>query len=135
MRRSSRETVDGEQFALATGASDIERYDVLRDIMRLERLVETGVVDAGCTIVLTNSPAFWSAPAGDRPTGYDNFRIHDGVTLEGVLHWGPTAGAGTRRGREEPIGLRGAYRCAWRLYTRVGTGGGRELRYLTVIIS
>lgn len=52
--------------------------------------------------------------------------------MEGVLDWGPTAGAGTRRGREEPIVLNGTYECRWQPYSKVAAGPGGELRYLAI---
>ena len=101
-------TIDDERFELATGAPDVERYDWLKDIARLERLIDSDVADAGCAVLLTNAPAFWSPSVTGKPTGYDSFRIHGGLMLSGVLAWGHTAGAGTRRGREAPIELAGS---------------------------
>jgi hypothetical protein len=124
--------VDGERFALSTGAPDVERYDAWRDVVRLERLCSEEIVDEGCALVLTNSPAFWLPSTRPGVTGYDAFRIHDGREVTGTLDWGPTAGAGTRAGRTEPLALRGDYRLAWRLYSRVGTSA--EQRYLAIMV-
>ena len=125
-------TVGDEEFQLATGADDVERYDLLKDVGRLERLVDSQVVQAGCAVVLTNASGFWAPSATGRPVGYDRFRIHEGVELRGLLEWGPTAGAGTRKGREQAIELRGAYRCRWRPYSQVDASAAGELRYLVV---
>lgn len=124
-----------EQFQLAAGAPDVERYDVLKDVVRLERLVGDGVVQAGCALVLTNSRTFWTGSTHDRPTGYDSFRIHDGAELRGRLEWGATAGAGTRRAREQAIELRRSYPCRWRRYSRVDGSPAGELRYLSLLVT
>lgn len=48
--------VNGEEFFLNNqGAQDIGRYDVLKDLYRLEQMVDAGVVDEGVLIFLTNS--------------------------------------------------------------------------------
>jgi hypothetical protein len=51
--------VAGERFVLRTGAPVLDRYDVLRDVARLERLVAEGIIDEGCGVVLTNVPGLW----------------------------------------------------------------------------
>lgn len=125
--------VSGELFALPTGASDVERYDVWRDVVRLERLCAEGTVDEGCALVLTNSPAFWSPPPRSVRTGYDAFRVHSGREASGTLDWGPTAGPGTRAGRTQPLTLADAYIMRWRSFSEVGTPGV-ELRYLPIMV-
>jgi hypothetical protein len=55
-------TIEGESFALRTGAPDLERYGILRDIARLERLVALDVLDEGCAVVLTNARGLWRSP-------------------------------------------------------------------------
>lgn len=124
--------VDGERFALPTGAPDVERYDIWRDVVRLERLCAERIVDEGCALVLTNAPAFWSPPVRPTPTGYDAFRVHEGRVVSGVLGWGLTAGPGTRSRRTEPLALRGAYRLTWQPYSRLSTNA--ELRYLAIMV-
>lgn len=125
--------VDGERFVLPTGASDVERYDIWRDVVRLERLCSEEIVDEGCALVLTNAPAFWLPPTRPALTGYEAFRVHEGREVSGTLDWGPTAGPGTRAGRTEPLALRREYRLAWRPYSRVVTSA--ELRYLAIAVA
>lgn len=125
--------VDGERFVLPTGASDVERYDIWRDVSRLERLCDEETIDEGCALVLTNAPAFWSPPTRPTPTGYDAFRVHEGREVSGALDWGPSAGAGTRAGRSEPLTLRGKCRLGWRPFSRVVATA--ELRYLAIMVT
>lgn len=124
--------VDDERFVLPAGASDVERYDIWRDVVRVERLFSEAIVDEGCALVLTNAPAFWSPPTRPTPTGYDAFRVHEGREVSGTLDWGPSAGAGTRAGRTQPLALRGDYRLAWRSYSRVVMSA--ELSYLAIVV-
>jgi hypothetical protein len=135
LKRALEIVIDDEPFKLATGAPDVEHYDILNDVTRLERLTDSGVCDAGCALVLTNVDDFWKPRAtGARVTGFDEFRLFDGRELQGELTWGASAGPGTRRGREAAIVLRGTYTTHWRPYSHLGDGRAHELRYLAVLI-
>lgn len=111
-------TVDGERFVLIVGAPDLDRYDTVKDIARLERLVGDDLIDVGAAVVLSNNPTFWK-PGTGRITGFDEFRMHDGATLTGTLDWGASAGVGTRKGRDQPHTLAGSYLMRWRPYSHV----------------
>jgi hypothetical protein len=134
LRAATDVTVDGERFVLVVGAPDLDRDDTIRDIVRLERLVDEQLVDAGAVVVLSNSSGFWRPSATGRSTGYDAFRIHDGATLTGTLEWGPTAEAGTRKGREGAHLLAGIYPPSWRPFSRVGASAAAEFRILTILV-
>lgn len=135
LKRALTVEIRGEHFKLAAGAPDIERYDALKDVARLERLVDGGEVDAGCAVLLTNAEGFWSPSHSGRITAFDAFRLHDGREIAGELAWGQTAGPGTRAGREAPVTLRGRYRLRWMPYSKLGPGPGQELRYLPLYVS
>jgi allophanate hydrolase subunit 2 len=49
----------------------------------------------------------------------NNFGLHEGRTIAGgeALQWDERAGDGTKKGREEPITLRGDYTFHWRRYS------------------
>jgi hypothetical protein len=126
-RRNVDVVVGDERFTLRTGAPDLDRYDVLRDVARLERLVAEGVVDEGCGVVLTNHAGLWQPAPRDRPASYDAFRIHEAREVNGTLDWGPTAGEGTRTGREHPIVTAGSYRFAWCDFSNAGSAAFRYL--------
>jgi hypothetical protein len=123
--------VDEERFVLRTGAPDLERYDVLKDVARLERLVTEDVIDEGCAVVLTNAAGLWRPAPRARAASYDAFRIHDGHRLEGIAEWGAAAGAGTRTAREGALTLTGSYSLVWRDYAVVS---GTALRYLLIAV-
>lgn len=125
--------VEGERFALPTGAPDIERYDVWRDVARLERLIAEGLIDEGCALVLTNSPGLWTPPTRVAIASYDAFRTHEGRQVSGTVDWGASAGPGTRTGRTDPLALVGSYLLSWRDFSEVG--GGVRFRYLPIIVS
>jgi hypothetical protein len=118
-----------ERFVLRAGAPDLDRYDVLRDVARLERLVAEGIVDEGCGVVLTNVPGLWQPPSRSVPASYDAFRIHEGREVTGTLDWGSTASEGTKTGREHPIVLGGNYHLTWRDYSNES---GAQMRCLLI---
>jgi hypothetical protein len=135
LKRALTIVVDGEPYKLAAGPADVEHYDILKDISRLERLTASGIADVGCALVLTNKDEFWKPrAAGARITGFDEFRLSEGRQVKGQLEWGPSAGIGTRRGRESPITLRGTYTANWRPYASLGFERAQELRYLAVLV-
>jgi hypothetical protein len=125
--------IDGERFVLRTGAPDLDRYDVLRDIARLERLVAEDVTDEGAAVALTNVPGLWQAAPRATPASYDEFRLHEGREVTGTVDWGATAGEGTKTGRRHPILLTGRYRLDWRDFSPLP--GGRKVRYLLVPVA
>lgn len=125
--------IDGERFVLRTGAPDLDRYDVLRDTARLERLVAENIIDEGASVVLTNVAGLWQPAPRAAPASYDEFRLHEGREVTGTVDWGPTAGEGTKTGRAHPIVLAGHYRLAWRDFSALP--GSRKLRYLLVPVA
>ena len=108
-----------EEFQLtAQGATDHRRYDIAKDLARVESLIESGIASGGCSLTLTNEPKLWSAPTKtDAPDAL--FSLVHGGRLTGKLAWGDTAGAGTVRGRSTAISLRGDYELDWAPYSEV----------------
>lgn len=103
--------LNGEHYRLRNqSAHDIRRYDVLKDIARVEAVIEARGASNGYVVVLTNDPNHWQ-PSESTGTADQAFRIHEGRVLTGALAWGASAGAGTTRGREQRIRLSGVYRC------------------------
>jgi len=128
--------VEGEEFALINqGAQDIGRYDVLKDVQRLERMVAEGIVDSGFLVFLTNDLSYSTDSRITDDTVDRDFRLHEGRTLHGTLGWGERAGAGTTKGREEPIVLAGSYRLKWAPYSVIPTVRGGEFRYLLLHVN
>lgn len=114
------------------GARDIRRYDVCKDILRMERYAErTG--HGAAVLVLSNDPAYWQTRRW--PNTVDAaFDLADLGQIGGTLGWGPLAGSGTTKGREAPLEIRGSYPLAWRDYSDLGGIGGR-FRYLWVPVA
>ena len=128
----------GECFALRSqSAQDTRRYDFLKDIERLEQLSlsERSDVRAGFAILLTNDHLYWREPPPDRkPTNDAEFRLHCSRTIKETMKWSKETGPGTKRGREDPIFLKGSYDLEWREYAQVGDGANQRFRYLAVQI-
>ena len=124
--------VAGEEFHLRSqAAQDLGRYDILKDLVRVERLVAAGAADRGVVVALTNDSTYWRAPGRGTSPNYADLRLMEGRPLAGVLAWGPGTGAGTMRGREAPIDLQGSYLCEWTDYSVVPTGPTEtRFRYL-----
>jgi hypothetical protein len=124
----------GEHFqVLGQGAQDIRAYDVVKDVQRVERLVDMRSGWSGLVLVLANDPAYWSRPAHGRATNADAFRIYEDQVLSGVRAWGPLTGAGTMKDRAAAIELRGSYRCRWSEYSSLpGSRGTFRLLALAV---
>lgn len=123
-------TVGGEEFRLRhQSAQDTRRYDVCKDISRIEDFCGRFKA-AGGVIVLTNDPAYWTARRR-ADTSDAAFDLADQRILNGSLAWGGQAGLGTTRGREAALIIAGQYALQWREYADVGGPGGR-LRYLYI---
>lgn len=114
-------TVGDENYHLKSDdAQDITSYDFIKDITRLEHIVDDGHAQAGVALLLTNDSLFWRPPTHGRITNGDAFRIHEGVRLTGSRAWGPNTGAGTMgTTRISPIELEGEYTAFWRTLFRL----------------
>ena len=123
----------GESFTLRNqAAQDLSRYDFLKDVQRLERVVSLpDLATMGLAVCLTNDSAYWKAPMRE-DTIDAAFRLHEGRTAKGELRWLERAAAGTTKGREAPIKLRTPYKMAWRDFSEVGAGNYRRFRYLVL---
>ena len=107
----------GQYFDLVSGVVDLSRYDVVKDISRIEKYIEVTPSSNGAVVVLAGDPAFWREPeAGGSESADSAFRIHHGATMTGDLGWGPTAGPGTTRGRDR-LQIAGSYSLQWRGYS------------------
>lgn len=126
--------IDGERFALKPqGAQDIRRYDVLKDIGRMEQFLATRPAASAAVLVLSNDPSYWTGPKRDG-TCDAAFALREGRTVTGVLNWADHAGSGTKRGRESSIALKGCYGMNWRDYSRIDGRFG-EFRFLYIPVA
>jgi hypothetical protein len=123
--------VQGQRLRLKNQAAQtIARYDIVKDISRVERVVAEAQAERGFVILHTNDAGYWRE--GKDGTADAMFRMFDGRTLAGgELQWGPKASAGTIKGREKAISLTRDYLFGWREYSKFQMKNG-EFRYLMV---
>lgn len=97
LTRSWADEVAGERFELKDqGAQDTRMYDVVKDVVRVERFAASRPGSNGAVVCIANDPSYWSVPKHGRETNAHAFRIHEGSVLEGTMTWGP------HRGRQQP---------------------------------
>ena len=121
--------VHGEHFSLKQqGAQLLRRYDVCKDIHRMEKFTISGHTSS--VLVLTNDSAFWN---GAKRDGFCDtaFRIGDGEILRGTAAWASHTGQGTRKGRNDELTINGEYLLSWHDYSQVEGANGR-FRYLLI---
>ena len=124
----------GEHFDLADQrAQDIGRYDFLKDLQRLEKVVPTQNNAVGYAILLTNDRTYWTLTRKTNAVDAA-FRIDDGREIpRGQLAWSSDASDGTKRGREDPITVKGHYKLRWVDYSNPGGSSTYgKFRYLLV---
>jgi hypothetical protein len=110
--------IAGEQFALKNhGAQDIRAYDVVKDIGRVERFVADRPGWNGAMIAFTNDHSYWQPVTHGRQTNPQAFRLYEGLSLSATRAWGPHTGAGTMKGRAEPVELARVHNLGWREYS------------------
>jgi len=112
-----------EEYRLTNqGAKDIKVYDFCKDIERVECYIgEHDNCEKGYCIFLTNHIGY-SRNSG-RKSGAMEFHIYESAVKTGVLDWGENIGAGTKKGRETPITIKGSYTMRWQPYSEVSTKG------------
>ena len=126
---------NGERYVLKLGAPDVERYDYLNDIQRLERVVKEYGTNVGYAILLTNNRGFWESPSsGWKATGDAAFRIHNGRRLPAEMAWSDRAAEGTTKNRQSPIRLAGAYAMDYREYSELPDARNGKFRYVCVTV-
>lgn len=135
--RKLEQTEGDERFSLALGARDVMRYDFLKDIQRIERVVEDySSAYRGFAVLLTNDPLLWEPPTRTDVVDAE-FHIYDGRRIgDSKMHWSNDASDGTKRSREEPIMLSRSYILNWQNYSTLKTGDkrGEQFRYLAVAV-
>ena len=115
----------------AQKAQDYGRYDFLKDVERLEKITSCIPDLEGWVILLTNDHLYWE----EKKKQYSidqQFHVHEGRRLSGELRWGPTAGKGSTRRREEPIVLEYEYCAKWENYSHVNDQRSGTFRYLAL---
>lgn len=123
-------TVNGERYSLKNhSAQDVNRYSVLKDIERLEHLASGRSNTTGYAILITNDSSYWM-PATKTDAIDMDFRLHNKREIHGPLIWGEKASAGTTKGVERPINLKGRYAVEWRDYSVLSQVQYGRFRYI-----
>ncbi len=121
---------DGERFNLKNqSALDVRRYDILKDVMRIESVKRQMKNVTGCSITLTNDPAYWRPPSRKDVVDAE-FRLHEGRTINGTLSWSPKASAGTMKGRMATLELENTYQSTWRPFSQMPDKANGEFRWV-----
>lgn len=113
------------------GAQPLGRYDMLKDIVRLEAIVQKPGASVAHAILLTNDSAYWAKPRTMADTSAGS-SLHDGRLLSGRLDWSSSASPGTKRGRKEAIQVSGRYLLQWRDYSTIEARSYPRFRYLAI---
>ena len=110
------------------GAKDIGCYLYLKDIMRIESIKEQKIeiikgqeknnFKEGYAVFLTNDKTYLESPQNNDCV-YKEFSLENGITKHGELKWAEHTGAGTKKGIEEPIKLKGIYKMEWKEFSNV----------------
>ena len=102
------------------GAKDIGCYLYLKDIMRIEDIKEAvkNNFEEGYAVFLTNDETYRKPPQNNDCV-YKDFSLEHGITKHGELKWAEHTGAGTKKGIEDPIILKGIYKMEWNEFSKV----------------
>jgi hypothetical protein len=122
---------ESEEFHLKNhGAQDLGKYDLLKDVVRVESVLQDHdkFVD-GHIIMLTNDPSYWKKDSKENTCCAD-FSIADGRVVTGNMAWADHTGAGTMKNREEPISLTGRYNLKWYNFSKFDDKRNGQFRYL-----
>ncbi len=115
--------ISEENFALKQhGAQPLGRYDVLKDLWRVEKSKLGGYV-----LFITNDASYWGPCRGNG----SSFSLQQGRTIHGRMAWDNTSNKKSLGAeRIYPITISGSYICDWKDYSR-----GGEFRYLLFTVA
>ena len=112
------EEYKGEKIELKNqSAHDSARYDFIRDIKKLEDIIKCDKyrIEEAYAIFLTNDPLYWN-PVNNTDALDSQFRIHEGVQINGERAWKEGASKGTIKDREDELEVDGTYDIKWHTY-------------------
>ena len=112
--------VNNEIFNLNNhSAEDYSRYDFLKDIERMEEVVNKNTDVKGYAVLITNNMSIGIPSTKDDVADFQ-FRIHEGKTINNEkLDWIRKEGGQSYGKRENPIKLRGTYKFNWKDYSEL----------------
>jgi hypothetical protein len=89
----------------------LTRHGVVKDIERLEAVVDKGKASRGVSILISNNPIIWQKPEGKKSNS-DEFSLHDGRALHGMMRWAKESCQNTHE-THGPVNLKRHYTCKW----------------------
>ena len=121
---------DGETFTLRDGATDLSRYEFVKDIQRIEKVVEKcGRSVPGYAVLLANDYLYWTP--GKAGNIDEDFYLHEGRNLTGTMYWSKNS---KDKDKKNPLALTRSYELRWKDYSALRGQYGR-FRYLAVEVS
>ena len=131
--------VGKEQFVLAEGVHDLDMYDCMGDIERMELFCnQLGGFHTGYVVWLTNDPAYWEKDYD--ASYYKPFHAPDGSIKTGEMFYSPVNPKTNKppqvlqaKNYQNPIILSGSYQIKWNDYSDLGVPKGL-LRYSIVSV-
>jgi len=112
--------LDNEEYTLRThAATNLGRYDYLRDIERLENLKKKGLIDIGFAIFLTNASSYWDKLSKSSTLSKDFYISQDEVISNKELSWLVVNENSIGKKRTKSIQLSGNYEMNWINYSKI----------------
>lgn len=132
LTRALETEVYGRRFDLKNhSALDNRRYDVVKDVYRIERFIAGRPGADGAAVVIANDPAYWTESASGTKANDLAFRLAEGAVLQGPRAWQrPRAEHDERRAT---ITLRGRYELRWEPFSAI-TGASRVVEFRRLVI-
>lgn len=115
------------------GAQDTGRYDFLKDVQRLEQIIQRSPNTIGYAILLTNDVGYWNQ--GRANTVDSEFRLHESREISGSLRWDARASSGTTLGRTSQLDFRKRYLMNWHAYSSPLSERNGVFRYVALQIT
>lgn len=114
------------------GASNLGRYDFVRDINRIEQCQDKlSSFSKGYAIMITNDSIYYNKPTNNRVTMSDKFRIHEGKKLPLIAKWTSKYTANNVKGKKKSFRLKRNYIINWEYYSIIESN---EFKYTIVEI-
>jgi len=111
----------GETYYVGKNPVDLACYDYLKDVERLERVVNSRNGSVGYAIIISNKSLLWRGPP-KKGAQYYPFRVEEGRRIQGEMDW--TANRERKgKSRRNPIVLENSYSIRWADYSDLLANG------------
>ncbi|AYE50683.1 hypothetical protein OEA_13135 [Priestia megaterium NCT-2] len=113
------------------GAPANNRFLTVKDIYRLEHVINRIHRTTGYVIFLTNNKEYWQGWK-EKNTKDKAFRLHEGRILTGTLKWGDRTATRTVNKLGDSLTLRGKYILEWKDYVKINEINHGFFKFLIV---